>query len=79
MGTAHGRFDRNTLGTHRRLAKSSAGRIGAIDRGYRNRHLGVYKLNADEQAAIEQGLEEMRQGKFASDDEVAALFNRYRS
>jgi predicted transcriptional regulator len=43
------------------------------------RHLGVYKLNADEQAAIEQGLEEMRQGKFASDDEVAALFNRYRS
>ena len=43
------------------------------------RHLGVYKLNADEQATIEQGLEEMRQGKFASDDEVAALFNRYRS
>jgi hypothetical protein len=43
------------------------------------RHLGVYKLNPDEQAAIEQGLEEMRQGKFASDEEVTALFNRYRS
>ncbi len=43
------------------------------------RHLGVYKLNPDEQTAIEQGLEEMRQGKFASDEEVAALFNRYRS
>jgi predicted transcriptional regulator len=43
------------------------------------RHLGVYKLNLDERAAIEQGLEEMRQGKFASDEEVAALFNRYRS
>ena len=43
------------------------------------KHLGVYKLNPDERAAIEQGLEEMRQGKFASDEEVAALFNRYRS
>jgi predicted transcriptional regulator len=43
------------------------------------KHLGVYKLNPDERAAIEQGLEEMRQGKSASDEEVAALFNRYRS
>jgi predicted transcriptional regulator len=43
------------------------------------KHLGVYKLNPDERAAIERGLEEMRQGKFASDEEVAAVFNRYRS
>jgi predicted transcriptional regulator len=43
------------------------------------KHLGVYKPNPDERAAIERGLEEMRQGKFASDEEVAAVFNRYRS
>jgi predicted transcriptional regulator len=43
------------------------------------RHLGVYKLDPDERAAIERGLEEMRQGKFASDEQVAAVFNRYRA
>jgi predicted transcriptional regulator len=43
------------------------------------KHLGVYKLDPDERAAIERGLEEMRQGKFASNEQVAAVFNRYRS
>ena len=43
------------------------------------KHLGVYKLDPHERAAIERGLEEMRQGKFASDEQVAAVFNRYRS
>jgi predicted transcriptional regulator len=43
------------------------------------KHMGVYKLNPDERAAIERGLEEMRQGRFASDEQVAAVFNRYRS
>ena len=43
------------------------------------KHFGVYKLSDDERAAIEQALEEMRQGKFATDEEVAAVFNRYRS
>jgi len=43
------------------------------------KHLGVYKLDPDERAAIERGLKEMRQGKFASDEQVAAVFNRYRS
>jgi predicted transcriptional regulator len=43
------------------------------------KHLGVQKLDPDERAAIERGLEEMRQGKFASEEQVAAVFNRYRS
>jgi predicted transcriptional regulator len=43
------------------------------------KYFGVHKLDAKERAAIERGLEEMRQGKFASDEEVTALFNRYRS
>jgi predicted transcriptional regulator len=43
------------------------------------KYFGVCKLNAEERAAIEHGLEELRQGKFASDKQVAAVFNRYRS
>jgi predicted transcriptional regulator len=43
------------------------------------KYFGIHKLNAKERAAIERGLEEMRQGKFASDEEVTELFNRYRS
>jgi predicted transcriptional regulator len=42
------------------------------------KHFGVYKLSPEERTAIEEALEEMRQGKFATDEEVAAVFNRYR-
>jgi hypothetical protein len=42
------------------------------------RHFGVYRLNDDERAAVRRGLREMREGKLASDEEVAALFARYR-
>ncbi|MBB5047694.1 hypothetical protein HNR60_002451 [Rhodopseudomonas rhenobacensis] len=42
------------------------------------KYLGVYQLNDDERAAVRRGLAEMREGKLASDEEVAALFNRYR-
>jgi predicted transcriptional regulator len=42
------------------------------------KHFGVYQLSDDERAAVRRGLEEMRQGKFASDEEVEAVFNRYR-
>jgi predicted transcriptional regulator len=43
------------------------------------KYLGVYRLSDAERAAVRPGLEEMRQGKVASDEEVAAVFNRYRS
>jgi hypothetical protein len=43
------------------------------------KRFGVYKLGPEERTAIEEALEEMRQGKFATDEEVAAVFNRYRS
>jgi predicted transcriptional regulator len=39
---------------------------------------GVYVLSEEERADVEVGLEEARQGKFASDEEVKALFDRYR-
>jgi hypothetical protein len=39
---------------------------------------GVYKLSDEECAAIDAALQEMRQGTFASDEAVAAVFNRHR-
>jgi predicted transcriptional regulator len=42
------------------------------------RDTGVYRLNDDEKAAIEAALASAERGEFASDEEVAALFNRYR-
>jgi predicted transcriptional regulator len=42
------------------------------------KHLGVYRLSNEERAAVRRGLEEMRAGKFATDEEVAAVFDRYR-
>jgi predicted transcriptional regulator len=43
------------------------------------KHFGIYRLSDSERAAVERGLQEMREGKFASDEEVAAVFDRYRS
>jgi hypothetical protein len=42
------------------------------------KHLGPYRLSDDERQAVRHGLSEMREGKLASDDAVAAVFNRYR-
>jgi predicted transcriptional regulator len=42
------------------------------------RHFGVYRLSDDERAAVQRGLEEARKGKFATDEEVEAVFRRYR-
>jgi predicted transcriptional regulator len=39
---------------------------------------GVYQLSDEERAAIEEGMAQARRGEFASDEEVAALFDRYR-
>lgn len=39
---------------------------------------GVYELSEEELAEIEEGMAEIRRGEYASDEEVAALFNRYR-
>jgi hypothetical protein len=43
------------------------------------RHLGIHRLNEEERAAVQRGLREMREGKIASDEEVAAVFARYRA
>jgi len=42
------------------------------------KHFGVYRLSEEERAAVREGLEQMRQGNFASDEEVVAVFSRHR-
>jgi predicted transcriptional regulator len=43
-----------------------------------SKQAGIYRLSDDERAGVRRGLEEMRQGKFATDEEVEAVFKRYR-
>jgi hypothetical protein len=43
-----------------------------------SRHFGLYRLNDEERSAVHRGLAEMRDGRLASDDAVAAAFDRYR-
>jgi hypothetical protein len=43
-----------------------------------SKHLGVYRLSNEERDAVRRGLTDMREGRLASDAEVAAVFNRYR-
>ena len=44
-----------------------------------DRHLGPYRLSDAERDAVRRGLVEMREGRIASDEAVAAVFNRYRA
>jgi predicted transcriptional regulator len=39
---------------------------------------GVYYLSDEERASVRKGMEAARRGEFASDDEIAALYNRQR-
>jgi predicted transcriptional regulator len=38
------------------------------------RHLGVYRLSADERAAVREGLSEAERGEFVPDDDVRDYF-----
>jgi hypothetical protein len=48
-------------------------------REIRGRQTGVYRLDDDERAGVERGLADMRAGRFAADDRIAAIFQRARS
>jgi hypothetical protein len=43
------------------------------------KHVGTYRLSDDERAAVQRGLNEMRQQRYASEEKIAAIFNRHRS
>lgn len=40
--------------------------------------MNLYRLSEEERADIDEALEEMARGEVASDEEVAAVFNRFR-
>lgn len=42
------------------------------------KHFGVFRLDDEDRSRIEKSLQSARSGDFASDEEVAALFARYR-
>ena len=39
---------------------------------------GTYRLSPEERADLQSALEEVARGEFAPDEEVAAVFNRFR-
>ena len=43
------------------------------------RYTGIYRLSDDERAGVEKGLADMRAGRFATDEEVAAVFKPARA
>ena len=42
------------------------------------RHLGVYRLSDEERVAIEEALAAIDRNEIATDEEVTAVFNRFR-
>ena len=46
-----------------------------IERG----HTGLYVLSAEERAAVEIGLQDMQESRFAKPEEIEALFDKCRS
>lgn len=48
-------------------------------REIRQRRTGVYELSDDERIGIERGLADMRAGRFGTDKQIAAIFQRARS
>jgi predicted transcriptional regulator len=43
------------------------------------KHFGVCRLSDEERSAVREGLAQAARGEFASDEDVATFFNRYRS
>lgn len=48
-------------------------------REIRARRTGVYHLSEEERAGIERGLADMRARRFATDEQIAMIFQRARS
>jgi predicted transcriptional regulator len=53
--------------------------LGEIARDIEARRTGVYRLSDEERQAIKEGLADARAGRFASDDDIDAIFKKARS
>jgi predicted transcriptional regulator len=43
------------------------------------RRAGIYRLTEAEREAVQRGLDDIEQGRFASDEEIAAIYKRARA
>ena len=50
-----------------------------LAREIESRRSGVYRLSDDERKAVEQGMADATAGRFASDQEIDAIFKKARS
>jgi predicted transcriptional regulator len=53
--------------------------LADLAREIESRRTGVYRLSDEERAAVRAGLEEARQGKFATDEEMEEFYQLHRS
>ena len=53
--------------------------LAEVAREIEARRKGVYRLSEAERQGVEKGLRAMREGRYASDERVAAIFNEERS
>ena len=53
--------------------------LAEVAREIEARRKGVYRLSEAERQGIEKGLRAMREGRYASDERVAAILNEARS
>ena len=53
--------------------------LAELAREIEARRKGVYELDEGERWGIERGLEAMREGRFASDDQIASILKEARS
>ena len=53
--------------------------LAEVAREIEARRKGVYRLSEAERQGVEKGLRAMREGRYASDERVAAIFNEARS
>jgi predicted transcriptional regulator len=51
--------------------------LAELARDIEARRTGVYVLNDDEQAATDEGLEQLRRGEFVPDKEMQAFWKRF--
>jgi hypothetical protein len=43
-----------------------------------SRRTGIYRLSEDERVAVREGMEDARQGRFATDEEIEAFYQLHR-
>ena len=53
--------------------------LAVMAREIEARRTGVYALDDSEKAAIEKGFTDVKEGKFASEEEIARIFQKARS